>query len=370
MRTVRFRSVREEWEVLGEWRRFNGDGSITLCVDELAELKAIDLARALTEAALYYHTDEADAQITSVPREYADRDSPWSESSFEVGIDGQSSLLIEEWGESVYPEEPENCYVERVHKLLEPLLARNHAWIRGIELNEASEFPLVGYRLRIGYNPRGRTLGEVHAVGQSVLELLRAAATKSLTRESIGHLIRGGHADLLIGQEENDWFDAKSDHYDMSQLRGKISLAKAVGRFANAERGGLIVVGARTKKSQAGESVSAIVGVPVDGSAERRYRQALNQCLYPPVDLISIESVPVADSNRMLMLIDIPPQPEELKPFLVHGAIVDSEVEGAFISIVRRRGEESIPITAPMIHSTLAAGRALLRGGPRKNEPL
>jgi len=49
----------------------------------------------------------------------------------------------------------------------------------------------------------------------------------------------------------------------------------------------------------------------------------------------------------MLMLIDIPPQPEELKPFLVHGAIVDGRIEGAFISIVRCRGESSIPITAP-----------------------
>jgi hypothetical protein len=63
------------------------------------------------------------------------------------------------------------------------------------------------------------------------------------------------------------------------------------------------------------------------------------------------------------MLIDIPPQPEELRPFLVHGAIVNGRVEGAFISIVRRRGESSIPITAPMIHSTLAAGRGLFRRG-------
>jgi hypothetical protein len=65
----------------------------------------------------------------------------------------------------------------------------------------------------------------------------------------------------------------------------------------------------------------------------------------------------------MLILIDVPPQPEELKPFLVHGAIVDGEAQGAFISIVRRRGDGSIPVTAPMIHSMLAAGRALLRRG-------
>jgi hypothetical protein len=67
--------------------------------------------------------------------------------------------------------------------------------------------------------------------------------------------------------------------------------------------------------------------------------------------------------DGMLILIDVPPQPEELKPFLVHGAIVDGKAEGAFISIVRRQGDETIPITAPMIHSMLAAGRALLRRG-------
>lgn len=58
-------------------------------------------------------------------------------------------------------------------------------------------------------------------------------------------------------------------------------------------------------------------------------------------------------------LVDIPPQPEEIKPFLVSGAIVD----GAFISIVRRRGEGSVPTTAQEMHSTLVAGRALLRRG-------
>jgi hypothetical protein len=64
-----------------------------------------------------------------------------------------------------------------------------------------------------------------------------------------------------------------------------------------------------------------------------------------------------------IILVLVPPQPEELKPFLVTGAIVGDRVEGAFISIVRRRGEHSIPISAPAIHASLAAGRALLRFG-------
>lgn len=74
--------------------------------------------------------------------------------------------------------------------------------------------------------------------------------------------------------------------------------------------------------------------------------------------------------ERVLIAIEIPPQPEELKPFLVHGAITaDGATEGTFISIVQRRGEGSIPITAPMVHATLAAGRALLRGQAAQGPP-
>ena len=59
----------------------------------------------------------------------------------------------------------------------------------------------------------------------------------------------------------------------------------------------------------------------------------------------------------------VPRQEEELKPFLMHGAFVNGKVQGAYISIVRRSGGDSIPITAQQIRSTLAAGRALLRRG-------
>jgi hypothetical protein len=68
-------------------------------------------------------------------------------------------------------------------------------------------------------------------------------------------------------------------------------------------------------------------------------------------------------SAHGLVVVTVPRQEEELKPFLVHGAFVNGNVQGAYISIVRRSGEASIPITAQQIHSTLAAGRALLRRG-------
>jgi hypothetical protein len=87
----------------------------------------------------------------------------------------------------------------------------------------------------------------------------------------------------------------------------------------------------------------------------------LDARVYPPIEGLQVEAMDYGE-RRGLLIIVVPPQPERLKPFLVHGALVGSRVEGAFISIVRRRGEASIPISAPAIHTMLAAGRSLLQG--------
>jgi hypothetical protein len=162
--------------------------------------------------------------------------------------------------------------------------------------------------------------------------------------------------------QEGEWLDAKSQHYDLATTRGKVSLAEAVGRFANAEDGGIIVVGMDTKRIPGGEVIRSVRPAPIDTATTRRYRQTIESRLFPfPIGL-EIQTVE-AGIGKGLVVICIPPQEEELKPFLVHGAIVGDRVEGAYISIVRRSGQDSIPITAQQIHSTLAAGRALLRRG-------
>ncbi|MCG7594915.1 hypothetical protein ACXYX3_28485 (plasmid) [Mycobacterium sp. C3-094] len=122
-----------------------------------------------------------------------------------------------------------------------------------------------------------------------------------------------------------------------------------------------MVIGMDTKRVPGGEIIRKICPVAIDGRTLQRCQRVIEHRLYPPPDMLRIESVPVQDGG--LMLIDVPPQPEELKPFLVHGAVIDGRTETTFISVVRRRGESSIPMTPQMIHSTLAAGRALLRRG-------
>lgn len=181
-----------------------------------------------------------------------------------------------------------------------------------------------------------------------------------MTRATTLGLLRGGHAAALFGQPEGPWLDVKREHYDLSIATGKIKLAQAVARFANGEYGGIVVVGMDTKRVHGGEEIRALRPVKHDPGIVRRYQHALENHLYPPPDLLDVELVAVP--GGAVVIVHIPPQPEEHKPFLVHGAIVDGRVEGAFISIVRRRGQDSIPTTAAAIHTTLAAGRALLRG--------
>lgn len=124
---------------------------------------------------------------------------------------------------------------------------------------------------------------------------------------------------------------------------------------------GLVVVGARTKSVPDGEIIRSITPMRPLGRTAQRYRAALRNHLYPPVEGLRIEVIPRQEGE--LVLLEIPPQPEELRPFLVHGAIVDGRSQGAFIGIVRRDDDISIPTTAASIHATLAAGRALLRQG-------
>ncbi|CAM5726784.1 hypothetical protein STENM223S_07037 [Streptomyces tendae] len=177
----------------------------------------------------------------------------------------------------------------------------------------------------------------MYSIGQDVMAFLDALQGGILTRETAVSLLRAEKADLLIGQPEGPWLDVKVDHYDLSGRSGKISLAQAVARFANAEHGGVIVVGMKGKKVPSGEIIKSVHPVPMDARVQRKYELAIQQHLYPPPDYLTVELVP--HGYGMLVVVSLPPQPEELKPFLVHGAIVDGSVEGAFISIVRRRGE-------------------------------
>lgn len=310
----------------------------------------------------YFDADETQATVSAVPEVYFDEDAPIEPIEFKWDAHGLviKVALIAPWPEHG----DEERGVAELRTLIQPLLDTTRSSLRKAEVDAWLSSPLdIGYEIEIDASLRGRSVGDLFTIGEGVLRLCEAFANAAVARETIGDLVRGGGARLLVGQPEGNWLDAKAQEYDLRTLHGEISLAQAVARFCNAEDGGLIVIGAEAKKVPGGEIIRRVEGVGVLPGIAARYQRVLDRRLYPPPLGMRIDVVSVTE-QRSLIVIDIPPQTEELKPFLVHGAIrVDGQTEGAFISIVQRRGEASIPITAPMIHATLAAGRALLRGG-------
>ncbi|WP_159391073.1 ATP-binding protein [Streptomyces viridochromogenes] len=332
---------------------------------DLGDVTATDLQAALRAYCKYMWGDpcggEVDLAVADVPEEYLDDEAPPSGIAFSLNK-GQLRLSLTVWLDDYLDEGYDDGEAEAYKESLTLMLER-----LGCELLHVGAHPNVGSappyftEIHIRTPIRGKSLADMHAIGQDVLAFIDALQGGVLTRETAVSLLRAEKGDLLIGQPEGPWLDVKVDHYDLSGRTGKISLAQAVARFANAEHGGVIVVGMKAKKVPSGEIIKAVQPVPMDARMQRKYEIAIEQHLYPPPDYLNIELVP--HGQGMLVVLSLPPQPEELKPFLVHGAIVDGSVEGAFISIVRRRGEASIPITAPSIHATMAAGRALLRRG-------
>lgn len=355
--TVRYNASTQDWLFGGRRRGSNGGGSVVIREPDLASCTATDLQRAMRAAQANVGFTE-DVLVSTTPEPYFNEEDSFVQPVRFNLHDGALAVEIT-YPVDDYDEDTEQA---RVLRALAPLLMRNRMHLVRAEPNPSVVEPPWLWEARLGFHARGRSLLDLYRAGQDAIKLLEATnGGDNLTRATTADLVRSGNAHLLIGQMEGHWLDVKSRHYDLSSAQGQIALAQAVTRFCNAEDGGLIVVGMNTKKLQHGEQIRSVCPVSADRKLLRRYEQTLETRVFPPPDNLGIEMINM--ETGALVLIDIPPQEEELKPFLVHGAIVDGRVEGAFISIVRRRGESSIPITAQAIHSTLAAGRALLRRG-------
>ncbi|XVQ11202.1 AlbA family DNA-binding domain-containing protein [Spirillospora sp. CA-255316] len=177
-------------------------------------------------------------------------------------------------------------------------------------------------------------------------------------------IIRHGGVGQVVGRSESDIFEAKSSAYELQQKPGevwKFQLAQDVARFANSENGGLLVVGLHTKKRDGVDTVDKITPIPVSSPRIDTYRQSIDARIHPPVE--GMEIIETKFQEGQILCIYVPPQREENKPYLVQGGMVGEKYESSAISIVRRRGDGSIAVTAREIHAALVAGNAFLRRG-------
>jgi hypothetical protein len=358
--TVRFDAKETGGLFFGDQLRSdNGNGDIVAHVNDLTQRSATDLLRAIRRRGDFASGTSGTLLVSEVDTAFFDEEESVVAPIYFERLDDSLTLVIDYFVDHFDDEEGQS---DLIRQTLAPMLQRQRMTPLEAWPDLYWGAPPWLWHARIGFSTRSRTLDELFEVGRDAIALMDAIRGGPLTRQTVGDLVRSGHARVLIGQPEGHWLDVKGQHYNLETDHGQISLAQSVTRFCNSEAGGLVIVGIITKRVPGGEDIRGINPLPRNDKMLRRYQQTLEKRVFPPPDNLSVESIHIG-SDEMLMLIDVPPQPEELKPFLVHGAIVDGRIEGSFISIIRRRGESSIPITAPMIHSTLAAGRALLRRG-------
>ena len=237
---------------------------------------------------------------------------------------------------------------------------------------------------------RSATLAEprllrVHIVGDTLAHLIQGArqsrallaavADRPLDAPAAAHLVRTGMLEAVVGLRESDWLEVKSGGYQLSApdraaaARQKLELAQDVARFANSDFAAVLLIGYQTANpSTDGEVIDKVTPVKLVHTDAEQHRKVIDAHVYPTVEGLRIDRVAVGD-DRAVLVIEVPQQPDYLKPFLVHGAVVGGRVDGTFISIVRRRDSHSIVTDPSQIHAQLAAGRALLRGGNGRPDP-
>lgn len=252
--------------------------------------------------------------------------------------------------------------IDELRHLLAPALLQRRAKLLNVVLMQ--DEPKEQYwSFWLDVETRGRTIGDIYNICYEATLAIQFPDIDWMTPTITMSLLRAGGAQSLIGQRESQWLEVKKMAYDFDRDKGsRIEFAQDIGRFANSEEGGILLLGVEEKN----EVIKSLRPLPVRPRRIKSYRDTLNRHIYPLVSGLQLEAIPVGGGEILAIL--VPPQQEERKPFLVKGAIAAKKYEGSFISIVQRRGDSSVTTSAEEIHALIAIGKAVLRHGlPRSS---
>lgn len=150
--------------------------------------------------------------------------------------------------------------------------------------------------------------------------------SKILTIEQIQDILGRGQFYELVGSIETEWMDCKAEPYHrLFSESDKRELSKDVASFANTE-GGVILLGVKTRQNSIhfGDEVESINPFPQDLINPQQFYDTLQEWLYPMPHHLSVKWVPHSEeTNKGIIAIEVPPQSQELKPFLIR-KVLDS----------------------------------------------
>jgi hypothetical protein len=202
----------------------------------------------------------------------------------------------------------------------------------------------------------GVSISDAALVAAQVHDLLGQALRGARTQVETASALQRKQLAMLVGQPESEWMEVKAAPYRLDTDRGKLELAKDVAAFANRPEGGVIVLGLETRKNGGKDVIRRVRLFDLALIDVSRYRNILNQYVFPPVSQMEIKALPV-HGNKGFAFIRVPPQPPESKPLLVIGHLVEGRRSTTYLSLPVRAGD-SVEFRNPAsLHSLLVAGR-------------
>jgi Putative DNA-binding domain len=188
-----------------------------------------------------------------------------------------------------------------------------------------------------------------------------------MTRERALAILTSGDFDQFVGAPESLEVEFKSEPYRIEQESQKFELAKDVSALANAA-GGVIVIGVQTQRDDqaAVDVVSDVRSLTTDLIDEQQYEGTISDRVYPRLEELHVRFYrSTADGDRGLVAIDVPPQKEIDRYFLVQRPIIEGAdrtpgwLVGVAVRSIGRVEQRRIGEIHTLINRGLAVGRQL-----------
>lgn len=178
----------------------------------------------------------------------------------------------------------------------------------------------------------------------------------------IQEILERGAFDELKGALENEFFEAKSEPWDLGSPRGKFDLAKDISSLANGH-GGIILVGASTFQSPTYQrrEIAEIRRLSQVLTPNEQYWNIAAEWIYPTPFGVDFRWHPgAADSTQGLISVSVPNYGEELRPFLVARYLPEegNRITSVF-GLFQRLGPTTKPTPLHELHTFLREGRRL-----------
>lgn len=237
-------------------------------------------------------------------------------------------------------------FASRVSGVIAPVLANHQVRLL------VDDDPLDQRTVELVINEPDGRVSELTACAVEARALVRALGGGGLTFEGARDLVLGGHARALVGSQECEWLDAKGAPYG-EDARGQYELAKDVAAFANAG-GGLILMPATTRTVDGVEAIEAVKEIDAKMVNRQSWEDRVADRVYPPPAGVRVCFI---GSDRGQVLIIVPAQAEQRKPFLVRGAVEGERHVRHAITLPWRDGDRTRFDDIAVVHGALRAQR-------------